>query len=56
MTASSMASAAPLWDHLVKSVRGACENYTDAELETVIRFLADATAITHDSTGRIADR
>ncbi|MGY6657298.1 MarR family winged helix-turn-helix transcriptional regulator [Amycolatopsis sp. TRM77291] len=49
-----MASAAPLWDHLVKSVREACENYTDAELETVIRFLADATAITHDSTGRLS--
>ncbi|MFE6609948.1 MarR family winged helix-turn-helix transcriptional regulator [Amycolatopsis sp. NPDC057786] len=49
-----MASAAPLWDHLVKSVREVCENYTDDELETVIRFLADATAITHDSTGRLS--
>lgn len=49
-----MASAAPLWDHLVKSVREACENYTDGELETVVRFLADAAAITHDSTGRLS--
>ncbi|WP_340686163.1 MarR family transcriptional regulator [Amycolatopsis coloradensis] len=48
-----MASVAPLWDHLVKSVREACENYADGELETVIRFLADATAITRDSTGRL---
>ena len=52
--AAKMASAAPLWDHLVKSVREACENYTDGELETVIRFLADATAITHESTGRLS--
>ncbi len=50
------AGAAPLWDHLVKSVREACEKYTDSELGTVIRFLEDAAAITHDSTGRITDR
>ncbi|WP_409493404.1 MarR family winged helix-turn-helix transcriptional regulator [Amycolatopsis sp. cmx-11-12] len=54
--AGMKANAAPLWDHLVKSVREACEKYTDGELETVIRFLGDATAITHDSTGRITDR
>ncbi|MFE5502463.1 MarR family winged helix-turn-helix transcriptional regulator [Amycolatopsis japonica] len=52
--AARMAAAAPLWDHLVKSVREACENYTDNELKTVIRFLADAAAITHDSTGRLS--
>ncbi|WP_410647476.1 MarR family winged helix-turn-helix transcriptional regulator [Amycolatopsis sp. cmx-4-54] len=51
---AAMASAAPLWDHLVKSVREACEKYSDGELETVIRFLADATTITHDSTGRLS--
>ncbi len=50
---AGMAVAAPLWDHLVKSVREACEKYTDDELATVIRFLADAAAITHDSTARI---
>ncbi|MFI5558750.1 MarR family winged helix-turn-helix transcriptional regulator [Amycolatopsis japonica] len=52
--AARMNTVAPLWDHLVKSVREACENYTDGELETVIRFLADAAAITHDSTGRLS--
>ncbi|WP_410660245.1 MarR family winged helix-turn-helix transcriptional regulator [Amycolatopsis sp. lyj-112] len=51
-----MAAAAPLWDHLVKSVREACEKYTDSELDAVIRFLADATAITHDSTSLITRR
>nr|WP_246481308.1 MarR family transcriptional regulator [Amycolatopsis umgeniensis] len=45
-----MASAAPMWDHLVRRVREACEGYSDVELETVLRFLADATAITHEST------
>ncbi|WP_410576356.1 MarR family winged helix-turn-helix transcriptional regulator [Amycolatopsis sp. lyj-108] len=53
---AAMVSAAPLWDHLVKSVREACENYTDGELETVIRFLTDAAAITHDSTKSITGR
>ncbi|RSM66539.1 MarR family transcriptional regulator [Amycolatopsis sp. WAC 01376] len=47
---AAMASAAPLWDHLVKSVRETCENYTDGELEAVVRFLTDAAAITHEST------
>ncbi|AUI62488.1 MarR family winged helix-turn-helix transcriptional regulator [Amycolatopsis sp. BJA-103] len=51
-----MAGAAPLWDHLVKSVREACEKYTDSELETVIRFLGDATTITNESTGLITQR
>ncbi|WP_410601407.1 MarR family winged helix-turn-helix transcriptional regulator [Amycolatopsis sp. lyj-90] len=51
-----MAGAAPLWDHLVKSVREACEKYTDSELETVIRFLSDATTITNESTGLITQR
>lgn len=51
-----MAAAAPLWDHLVKSVREACEKYADSELDAVIRFLADATAITHDSTGLITEK
>ncbi len=52
----AMAGAAPLWDHLVKSVREACEKYTDSELETVIRFLSDATTITNESTGSITQR
>ncbi|MFK0243057.1 MarR family winged helix-turn-helix transcriptional regulator [Amycolatopsis azurea] len=51
--AGMMAAAAPMWDHLVKSVREACEQYTEGELETVLRFLADATAITHESTEMI---
>ncbi|WP_037307250.1 MarR family winged helix-turn-helix transcriptional regulator [Amycolatopsis orientalis] len=51
-----MADVAPLWDHLVKSVREACEKYTDGELETVLRFLADAAAITNESTQRITGR
>ncbi|MEV6909526.1 MarR family transcriptional regulator [Amycolatopsis sp. NPDC051071] len=53
---AKMAAAVPLWDHLVKSVREACEKYTDGELETVIRFLADAAEITHESTGRVTRR
>ncbi len=51
-----MAGAAPLWDHLVGSVREACEKYTDGELETVIRFLGDAALITHESTSLITQR
>lgn len=53
---AAMADAVHLWDHLVKRVREACGEYTDEELSAVIRFLADAAAITHEATERVARR
>ncbi|MFE0020108.1 MarR family winged helix-turn-helix transcriptional regulator [Amycolatopsis sp. NPDC059021] len=50
---TSAEAAAPLWDHLVTSVRKACDRYTADELRLLIEFVATAAAITHESTGKI---
>ncbi|MEU3625526.1 hypothetical protein [Amycolatopsis coloradensis] len=43
--AATMTGAAPLWDHLLKSVRGACESAS-----------SHAAIITHESTEMITER
>lgn len=42
-----------LWDFLTSSVVAACENYSEDELGTIVRFIGDAAEITHEATARL---
>ncbi|AKU15057.1 MarR family winged helix-turn-helix transcriptional regulator [Luteipulveratus mongoliensis] len=52
---TAVAAAAPLWDHIVAATTRACERYSEEQLETVIDFIGQAIAITHESTAMITD-
>ncbi len=51
----AVVAAAPMWDHLVRAVHEQLERYTDEQLRTIIDYVGGATAITHESTARLAD-
>ncbi|GAA1979654.1 MarR family transcriptional regulator [Amycolatopsis minnesotensis] len=42
-----------LWDFLISSVVKACASYSEAELDTIVRFIGEATEITHEATARL---
>lgn len=48
--------AAPLWDHIIAATRKVAAGYSDEQLQTVISFLDQAAAITHESTARLTRR
>ncbi|PKV93158.1 DNA-binding MarR family transcriptional regulator [Amycolatopsis echigonensis] len=48
--------AAPLWDYIVSATKAVAAGYTDEQLQTVIGFLDQAAAITHESTVRLTHR
>jgi DNA-binding MarR family transcriptional regulator len=45
-----------VWDYIVGAVKALTEQYTDEELRTVVGFVREAAAITHESTVRVGDR
>ncbi|MFD2468164.1 MarR family winged helix-turn-helix transcriptional regulator [Amycolatopsis silviterrae] len=47
---------APLWDHIVAATKAVAAGYSDEQLQTVIGFLDQAAAITHESTVRLTNR
>ncbi|WP_409184208.1 MarR family winged helix-turn-helix transcriptional regulator [Amycolatopsis sp. VS8301801F10] len=47
---------APLWDHIVAAMKSIAAGYSDEQLQTVIGFLEQAAAITHESTVRLTNR
>ncbi|MET9261870.1 MarR family transcriptional regulator [Amycolatopsis sp. NPDC004079] len=48
--------AAPLWDYTVAAMKALAAGYSDEQLQTVIGFLDQAAAITHESTVRLTHR
>ncbi|MYW91907.1 MarR family transcriptional regulator [Amycolatopsis rubida] len=48
--------AAPLWDFIVAAMKSIAAGYSDEQLQTVIGFLDQAAAITHESTVRLTHR
>ncbi|WP_370932990.1 MarR family winged helix-turn-helix transcriptional regulator [Amycolatopsis sp. cg13] len=48
--------AAPLWDYTVAAMKSLAAGYSDEQLQTVIGFLDQAAAITHESTVRLNHR
>jgi DNA-binding MarR family transcriptional regulator len=54
MDMSGVAEAGHLWDDLIAAVVKLCERYTDEQLRLLIEFIADAAAITHESTAKLA--
>ncbi|WP_037354324.1 MarR family winged helix-turn-helix transcriptional regulator [Amycolatopsis orientalis] len=48
--------SAPLWDYIVSATKSVADGYSDEQLQTVIGFLEQAAAITHESTVRLTNR
>lgn len=56
LTPAAVAQVDRTFDELLADTRGLLETYTEADLETVARFLEDVRALVRQHAGRLASR